>query len=71
MNAGKYGPEKTPYLNTFHAVWRLNEYTTKMESAQNINAKSQYVKSMSYAHCIQALGMHNNESSEAALQWCS
>ena len=19
-NAGKYGPEKTPYLNTFHAV---------------------------------------------------
>ena len=20
-NAGKYGPEKTPYLDTFHAVW--------------------------------------------------
>ena len=21
-NAGKYGPEKTPYLDTFHVVWR-------------------------------------------------
>ena len=20
-NAGKYGPEKTPYLDTFHVVW--------------------------------------------------
>ena len=22
LNAGKYGPEKTPYLDTFHAVIR-------------------------------------------------
>ena len=22
-NKGKYGPEKTPYLDTFHAVWQL------------------------------------------------
>ena len=21
LNAGKYGPEKTPYLDTFYAVW--------------------------------------------------
>ena len=20
-NAGKYGPEKTPYLDTYHVVW--------------------------------------------------
>ena len=24
QNAGKYGPEKTPYLDTFHAVTKLN-----------------------------------------------
>ena len=23
LNTGKYGPEKTPYLRTFHAVWFL------------------------------------------------
>ena len=23
-NAGKYGPEKTPYLDTFHAVYDIN-----------------------------------------------
>ena len=26
-NTGKYGPQKTPYLDTFHAV-----YAAKMES---------------------------------------
>ena len=24
-NAGKYGPEKTPYLDTFHAVFMLEK----------------------------------------------
>ena len=23
LNTGKYGPEKTPYLDNFHAVWHL------------------------------------------------
>ena len=26
QNAGKYGPEKTPYLDTFHAVTVLEQY---------------------------------------------
>ena len=25
-NAGKYGPEKTPYLDTFHTVWSLTRW---------------------------------------------
>ena len=25
-NAGKYGPEKTPYLDTFHAVNVIDDY---------------------------------------------
>ena len=25
-NAGKYGPEKTSYMNTFHAVFVRNNY---------------------------------------------
>ena len=25
-NTRKYGPEKTPYLNTFHAVWVPQTY---------------------------------------------
>ena len=29
LNAGKYGPEKTPYLDTFHAV---NKFAIGMES---------------------------------------
>ena len=24
LNTGKYGPEKAPYLDTFHAVWRVD-----------------------------------------------
>ena len=29
MNTGKYGPEKTPYLNTFHAVSTIPLRVTK------------------------------------------
>ena len=25
-NTGKYGPEKTPYLDTFHAVWFFTKF---------------------------------------------
>ena len=25
-NTGKYGPEKTPYVDNFHAVWVCQEY---------------------------------------------
>ena len=31
MNTGKYGPEKTLYLDTFHAVIGANEWLTEME----------------------------------------
>ena len=27
-NTGKYGPGKTPYLDTFHAMWSWNYYWT-------------------------------------------
>ena len=28
-NTGKYGPEKTSYFNTFHAVFLLNQIKSK------------------------------------------
>ena len=31
LNTGKYGPEKTLYLDTFHAVIGANEWLTEME----------------------------------------
>ena len=31
MNTGKYGPEKTPYLDTFHAVMIIVKYNGKFE----------------------------------------
>ena len=27
LNTGKKGPEETPYLDTFHAVWYLEAYS--------------------------------------------
>ena len=33
LNTGKYGPEKTPYLDTFHAV-TFREITTKEDAHQ-------------------------------------
>ena len=32
-NAGKYGPEKTPYLDTFHAVHELSRVILKVSLA--------------------------------------
>ena len=35
-NAGKYGLEKTPYLDTFHAVVGLAEKSTSLEKKLEI-----------------------------------
>ena len=35
-NAGKYGLEKTPYLDTFHAVIGLAEKSTSLEKKLEI-----------------------------------
>ena len=32
LNTGKYGPEKTPYLNTFHAMLVYNTIKSKQHS---------------------------------------
>ena len=31
LNTGKYRPEITPYLDTFHAVWRSESHTKKIK----------------------------------------
>ena len=41
-NSGKNGPEKTPYLNTFHAMIGQKWVKTKLE----------WLESFSYAFCI-------------------
>ena len=35
-NAGKYGPEKTPYLDTFHAVIRQSRWHWKRQKTVTI-----------------------------------
>ena len=35
-NAGKYRPEKTPYLDTFHTVWLTHKQKTSKFSETNI-----------------------------------
>ena len=38
-NAGKYGPEKTLYLNTFHAVWEKSFDAKSFEKSNVIDQK--------------------------------
>ena len=40
LNAGKYGPEKTPYLDTFHAVTRILKFI--MFHSDNINSAKMF-----------------------------
>ena len=56
-NAGKYGPEKAPYLDTFHTVINLNESYFKCNTLRNdlapknrtrIDLNLRLVKSASY-----------------------
>ena len=35
-NTGKYGPEKTPYLNTSNAVWGWNKQTQIFYNSRHI-----------------------------------
>ena len=37
-NAGKYGPEKTPYLDTFHAVFSKETEEVKVNVATSYKA---------------------------------
>ena len=34
---GKYGPEKTPYLETFHAVWGLMWFDKGWDGGSNLS----------------------------------
>ena len=36
-DTGKQGPEITPYLDTFHAVWNTNNYRNYMTNNNNNN----------------------------------
>ena len=42
-NAGKYGPEKTPYFDTFHAVEILVKWSSKMINV-DIWARFDYIR---------------------------
>ena len=42
-NAGKYGPEKTPYFNTFHVVEILVKWSSKMINV-DIWARFDYIR---------------------------
>ena len=46
LNAGKYGPEITPYLDTFHAVFR----TVQEKTRKNVILKTLFE---SFARLIQ------------------
>ena len=44
LNAGKYGPEKTPYLDTFHAVVVLYTHIAQLMT----HTKNVYVAATAY-----------------------
>ena len=38
LNAGKYGPEKTPYLDIFHAVYHLQPFRITETEAMKMSS---------------------------------
>ena len=54
LNTGKYGPERNPYLDTFHAVyiWLLNQITyQRMQKSDNIKGFKK-TRNCSFNPCV-------------------
>ena len=48
LNAGKYGPEKTAYLDTFHAVVESSPGKVRMNAEWNFGDITNYLKFLDF-----------------------
>ena len=60
-NTGKYGPEKTPYLDTFHTVYILKNTFSQIKNTSCLpHHVYSYFMMIYYDNCIHAFFISNN-----------
>ena len=60
LNIGKYGPEKFPYFDTFHAVW-FSTVNAIFRSLKKQEEKNIYRKNLTFYGSWSNFGSDNNQ----------